>query len=138
MQRSESAGEGARRLRHLVANGVTGEPWLRCWAVQFSGHGNAAVAFAVVAAPGQTPTDPTRTNCHPSRSANDPPVDRRSIIPITPEVPTCTEPDCDADAAVVVHVPWAEDRPVCAAHGRALVQQDGVVATPIEDSSEWD
>jgi hypothetical protein len=52
-------------------------------------------------------------------------------------VPTCTEPDCERDAAVVVYVPWAEDRPVCAAHGRALVQQDGVVATPIEDAPEW-
>lgn len=52
-------------------------------------------------------------------------------------VPTCTEPDCDADAAVVVYVPWAEDRPVCAAHGRVIVQQDGVVAEPIEDADEW-
>jgi hypothetical protein len=50
---------------------------------------------------------------------------------------TCTEEDCDREAAVVVYVPWAEDRPVCAAHGRALVQRDGVVATPIADADEW-
>lgn len=52
-------------------------------------------------------------------------------------VPTCSEPDCDEEAAVVVYVPWAEDRPVCAAHGRVIVQKDGVVAEPIEDAAEW-
>lgn len=52
-------------------------------------------------------------------------------------MPTCTQPDCEADAAVVLYVPWAEDRPVCAAHGRVLVQQEGVVATPIDDAPEW-
>jgi len=52
-------------------------------------------------------------------------------------VPSCTEADCDREAAVVVYVPWAEDRPVCAAHGRVLVQQDGVVARPITDAPEW-
>lgn len=53
-------------------------------------------------------------------------------------MPTCSEDDCDREAAVMVYVPWAEDRPVCAAHGRALVQQDGVVADPLEESdAEW-
>ena len=52
-------------------------------------------------------------------------------------MPTCAETDCDREAAVVVYVPWAEDRPVCAPHGRALVRQDGVVAMPIEDAPEW-
>ena len=55
----------------------------------------------------------------------------------TRTVPTCTEPDCETEAAVVVYVPWAEDRPVCAAHGRVIVQKDGVVAEPIEDADEW-
>jgi len=46
---------------------------------------------------------------------------------------TCTEADCDRPAAVVIHVPWAEDRTVCAAHARSLASQDGVVAEPLED-----
>lgn len=54
------------------------------------------------------------------------------------EMSTCTEDGCDREAAVMVYIPWAEDRPVCAAHGRALVQQDGVVADPLEESdAEW-
>lgn len=52
-------------------------------------------------------------------------------------MPTCTEADCAREAAVVVYVPWDENRPVCAPHGRALVQRDGVVATPIGDAPEW-
>ncbi|MUW13715.1 hypothetical protein GJ633_02865 [Halorubrum sp. CBA1125] len=44
---------------------------------------------------------------------------------------TCTEPDCDRQAAVRLHIPWDEDRAVCPACARALVQQDGVVAEPL-------
>ena len=51
----------------------------------------------------------------------------------------CTEAGCDREAAVMLYVPWAEDRPVCTAHGRALVQRDGVVATPLADAAEnWE
>ncbi|WP_313690772.1 hypothetical protein [Halorarum halobium] len=50
----------------------------------------------------------------------------------------CTEDDCEAAASVRLHVPWDADRSVCAAHARALVQQDGVVAEPLEGTdSEW-
>ena len=52
-------------------------------------------------------------------------------------MPTCTEADCDRDAAVIVYIPWEADRPVCAPHGRVMVQQDGVVAEPIDDASAW-
>ncbi|XVH31685.1 hypothetical protein ACNS7O_00460 [Haloferacaceae archaeon DSL9] len=45
----------------------------------------------------------------------------------------CTEDDCEQPAAVRLYVPWAADRVVCAAHGRALVQQAGVVAEPLAD-----
>lgn len=48
----------------------------------------------------------------------------------------CTEDDCDRPAAVRLHVPWADDRDVCTAHARSLVQQDGVVAEPLE-GSDW-
>lgn len=45
----------------------------------------------------------------------------------------CAEPDCQQDATVRVYVPWAQDREVCAAHARALAQQDGVVAESLDD-----
>ncbi|MFC7046191.1 hypothetical protein ACFQH6_12900 [Halobacteriaceae archaeon GCM10025711] len=51
----------------------------------------------------------------------------------------CSEEGCDRPAAVRLHVPWAEDRDVCTAHARALVQQDGVVATPLEGAEDdWE
>ncbi len=50
----------------------------------------------------------------------------------------CSEEGCQATAAVRLYVPWGEDRDVCASHARALVQQDGVVAMPLEESdAEW-
>ncbi|WP_327051843.1 hypothetical protein [Halomicrococcus gelatinilyticus] len=49
----------------------------------------------------------------------------------------CSEDDCDREADVRLHVPWAANRPVCAGHARALVQQDGVVAEPLADAEEW-
>lgn len=50
----------------------------------------------------------------------------------------CSEPDCGVRASVRLHVPWADDRNVCAAHGRVLVQQEGVVAEPLVDADgEW-
>lgn len=53
-------------------------------------------------------------------------------------MPRCAEADCDREAAVEVHVPWAEDRAVCVAHARSLSQQDGVVAEPLPGKeSEW-
>ncbi|ELZ78562.1 hypothetical protein [Haloferax larsenii] len=48
----------------------------------------------------------------------------------------CTEPDCDNVAAVRLHIPWAADRDVCPGHARALAQQDGVVAIPLDDAEE--
>jgi len=51
---------------------------------------------------------------------------------------SCAEADCDRPAAVRLHVPWAENRVVCAAHARALATQDGVVAEPLPDAAdEW-
>lgn len=49
---------------------------------------------------------------------------------------TCAEPGCEEPAAVRLYVPWAEDREVCTAHARSLVQRDGVVAVPLEDAEE--
>ncbi|SDM41037.1 hypothetical protein SAMN04487949_1567 [Halogranum gelatinilyticum] len=50
----------------------------------------------------------------------------------------CSESGCDREAAVRLYIPWAEDREVCTAHGRALVQQDGVVAEVLEGAEvDW-
>lgn len=43
----------------------------------------------------------------------------------------CVEDDCEAAAAVRLHVPWSGTRAVCPACARGLVQQDGVVAEPL-------
>lgn len=45
---------------------------------------------------------------------------------------TCAEQGCSREATVRLHVPWAGERDVCAAHARVLVQQEGVVAEPLE------
>lgn len=48
----------------------------------------------------------------------------------------CDVTECEDGAAVRLHVPWAESRVVCPAHARVLVQQDGVVAEPLEGAQE--
>ncbi|WP_290819356.1 hypothetical protein [Halovivax sp.] len=48
----------------------------------------------------------------------------------------CSEEDCDRAAVVELHIPWDENRHVCAAHGRVLGRQDGVVADPRTEDGE--
>ncbi|MBZ6493982.1 MULTISPECIES: hypothetical protein [Natrinema] len=48
----------------------------------------------------------------------------------------CSESDCDRPAAVELHIPWADNRFVCAAHARVLGRQDGVVADPDPELSD--
>ena len=48
----------------------------------------------------------------------------------------CAEDDCERTAAVELHIPWAENRLVCAAHGRSFGQREGVVVEPLPDSDE--
>lgn len=48
----------------------------------------------------------------------------------------CAEPGCTRPAAVRLHIPWAAERDVCTAHARALVQQDGVVAEPLDGAED--
>lgn len=50
---------------------------------------------------------------------------------------TCAEARCEEAAAVRVHDPRGPDRTVCTAHGRALAQQEGVVAVPLEGVEDW-
>jgi len=51
-------------------------------------------------------------------------------------VATCTEEGCEESAAFELHVPWAENRVVCAGHARVLGRRDGVVADPLPAADE--
>ena len=48
----------------------------------------------------------------------------------------CSEPECSRSAAVELHIPWDDNRLVCAAHARVLGRQDGVVADPLPDRAD--
>ncbi|MDG5761100.1 hypothetical protein QA600_17350 [Natronococcus sp. A-GB1] len=48
----------------------------------------------------------------------------------------CAENGCDRPACVELHIPWDENRAVCAPHARVLGRQDGVVADPLPDSAD--
>lgn len=48
----------------------------------------------------------------------------------------CAREGCDREAAVRLHIPWTDNEDVCTAHGRVAVQQEGVVAEPL-DVEEW-
>ncbi len=50
----------------------------------------------------------------------------------------CSEEGCDRTAAVVLDIPWTENRAVCPAHARTWAQREGVVAIPMEEhEEEW-
>jgi hypothetical protein len=51
-------------------------------------------------------------------------------------VPECSEPDCENAAAFELHVPWDENRVVCAGHARVLARQDGVVADALPNADD--
>ena len=55
-----------------------------------------------------------------------------SVGRLGPGMTECAEEGCSRAAAIRLHVPWAGEREVCAAHARVLAQQDGVVAEPLE------
>ncbi len=48
----------------------------------------------------------------------------------------CTEQDCTDDATVLLHIPWADNRVVCAGHARVLSRKDGVVADPFAQADD--
>lgn len=50
--------------------------------------------------------------------------------------PTCSEDDCEEAAVVELHVPWDENRLVCAGHARVIARQDGVVADPLDGADD--
>jgi hypothetical protein len=52
------------------------------------------------------------------------------------DMATCSENNCENEAAVRVYIPWDRDQEVCPAHARAIVQQDGVIADPLPGHGE--
>jgi len=51
-------------------------------------------------------------------------------------MPVCSEDDCGEEAVVELHVPWDENRLVCAGHARVIARQDGVVADPLDEADD--
>jgi len=48
----------------------------------------------------------------------------------------CTQEDCAREASFELHIPWTENRVVCAAHARVESRQDGVVADALETADD--
>lgn len=51
-------------------------------------------------------------------------------------VPECTEEGCEEQAAFELHIPWAENRVVCAGHARVIARKDGVVADALPEADD--
>jgi hypothetical protein len=49
---------------------------------------------------------------------------------------TCGEHECDERATFELHIPWAENRLVCAGHARVLARKEGIVADPLAAADE--
>lgn len=48
----------------------------------------------------------------------------------------CSENDCESKAAFELHIPWEENRYVCAGHARVEGRKEGIVADPLETADE--
>lgn len=48
----------------------------------------------------------------------------------------CTQEGCAEEATFELHIPWTDNRVVCAAHARVEGRKDGVVADPLEGADE--
>lgn len=48
----------------------------------------------------------------------------------------CTQEGCEREATFELHIPWDENRCVCAGHARVEARQDGIVADPLELADE--
>lgn len=49
---------------------------------------------------------------------------------------SCSEPGCEETATFELHIPWEENRVVCAGHARVIARQDGVVADALPSADE--
>jgi hypothetical protein len=48
----------------------------------------------------------------------------------------CSQEDCEREATFELHVPWTENREMCAAHARVESRKDGVVADALETADD--
>ena len=48
----------------------------------------------------------------------------------------CTEDGCDSEASFELHIPWTENRVVCAPHARVEGEKDGIVADPLDGADD--
>jgi hypothetical protein len=48
----------------------------------------------------------------------------------------CTEENCKREATFELHIPWTENRVVCAAHARTLARKDGIVADALDTAGD--
>ena len=48
----------------------------------------------------------------------------------------CTQDGCDREASFELHIPWTENRVVCAAHARVEGEKDGIVADPLDGADD--
>lgn len=48
----------------------------------------------------------------------------------------CAAEDCDREASFELHIPWTENRYVCAAHARVQSRKDGIVADALATAGD--
>jgi hypothetical protein len=48
----------------------------------------------------------------------------------------CTQEGCDREATFELHIPWTENREVCAAHARVESRKDGIVADALDAADD--
>lgn len=48
----------------------------------------------------------------------------------------CAEDDCTDTATFELHIPWTENRYVCAGHARVESRKEGIVADPLESAGD--
>ena len=48
----------------------------------------------------------------------------------------CSVEDCEREATFELHIPWADNRYVCAGHARVQSRKDGVVADALDTADE--
>ncbi len=48
----------------------------------------------------------------------------------------CSESGCTDQATFELHIPWDDNRYVCAGHARVASQKEGIVADPLETASD--
>jgi hypothetical protein len=79
---------------------------------------------------------PREVEPEPTMAVRGPREGSLSVRVVGSLVPPCSEPECERAAAFELHVPWAENRAVCAPHARVLARRDGVVADALPDADE--